>query len=230
MLNDPTVVGAINQTQKEHISNQEIFNVYEYDKNENIKNLSIIQKAVEFIKKLIEKCETKDEIVYLLNNLYYLDFKSDQEDTYFLDSYDEPILNQVHAIIDEPIKKIDIAVPFYDDKLLAYKQIEEQLNCSNIKLYVQNEKSTFPVEYNVKNDIAKNIFIFGKITCNESENFYHGKVIRFITDNNSYILFGSSNCTLAALCKSYKTGGNLECNILSKGNINKIDKLFNKIE
>ena len=48
MLNDPTVVGAINQTQKEHISNQEIFNVYEYDKNENIKNLSIIQKVVEF--------------------------------------------------------------------------------------------------------------------------------------------------------------------------------------
>lgn len=224
------IIGSINQTHKGYMSNQEIFNVYEYDKNENIKNLSIIQKAVEFIKKLIEKCETKDEIVYLLNNLYYLDFKSDQEDTYFLDSYDEPILNQVQAIIDEPIKKIDIAVPFYDDKLLAYKQIEEQLNCSNIKLYVQNEKSTFPVEYNVENDIAKNIFIFGKIACNESENFYHGKVIRFITDNNSYILFGSSNCTLAALCKSYKIGGNLECNILSKGNINEFDEFFNQFE
>lgn len=224
------IIGSINQTHKGYMSNQEIFNVYEYDKDENIKNLSIIQKAVEFIKKLIEKCETKDEIVYLLNNLYYLDFKSDQEDTYFLDSYDEPILNQVQAIIDEPIKKIDVAVPFYDDKLLAYKQIEEQLNCSNIKLYVQNEKSTFPVEYNVENDIAKNIFIFGKIACNESENFYHGKVIRFITDNNSYILFGSSNCTLAALCKSYKTGGNLECNILSKGNINEFDEFFNQFE
>lgn len=224
------IIGSINQTHKGYMSNQEIFNVYEYDKNENIKNLSIIQKAVEFIKKLIEKCETKDEIVYLLNNLYYLDFKSDQEDTYFLDSYDEPILNQVQAIIDEPIKKIDIAVPFYDDKLLAYKQIEEQLNCLNIKLYVQNEKSTFPVEYNVDNDIAKNIFIFGKIVCNESENFYHGKVIRFITDNNSYILFGSSNCTLAALCKSYKTGGNLECNILSKGDINEFDQFFNQFE
>lgn len=224
------IIGSINQTHKGYTSNQEIFNVYEYDKNENIKNLSIIQKAVEFIKKLIEKCETKDEIVYLLNNLYYLDFKSDQEDTYFLDSYDEPILNQVQVIIDEPIKKIDIAVPFYDDKLLAYKQIEEQLNCLNIKLYVQNEKSTFPVEYNVDNDIAKNIFIFGKIACNESENFYHGKVIRFITDNNSYILFGSSNCTLAALCKSYKTGGNLECNILSKGNINEFDQFFNQFE
>lgn len=224
------IIGSINQTHKGYMSNQEIFNVYEYDKNENIKNLSIIQKAVEFVKKIIEKSETKDEIVYLLNNLYYLDFKSDQEDTYFLDSYDEPIINQVQAIIDEPIKQIDIAVPFYDDKLLAYKQMEEQLNCSNIKLYVQNEKSTFPVEYNVENDIAKNIFIFGKITCNESENFYHGKVIRFITDSNSYILFGSSNCTLAALCKSYKTGGNLECNILSKGNINEFNEFFNQFE
>ena len=82
------IIGSINQTHKGYMSNQEIFNVYEYDKNENIKNLSIIQKAVEFIKKLIEKCETKDEIVYLLNNLYYLDFKSEQEDTYFLDFYD----------------------------------------------------------------------------------------------------------------------------------------------
>ena len=224
------IIGSINQTHKGYMSNQEIFNVYAYDKNENINNLSIIQKAVLFIKKLIEKSEINDEIVYLLNNLYYLDFKSDQDDTYFLDSYDEPIINQVQAIIEEPIKQIDIAVPFYDDKLLAYKQIEEQFNCSNIKLYVQNEKSTFPVEYNVDNEIAKNIFIFGKITCNESENFYHGKVIRFITNNNSYILFGSSNCTLAALCKSYKSGGNLECNILSKGKTNEFDDFFNQFE
>lgn len=224
------IIGSINQTHKGYMSNQEIFNVYSYDKNENINNLSIIQKSVLFIKKLIEKSEINDEIVYLLNNLYYLDFKSDQEDTYFLDSYDKPIINQVQAIIDEPIKQIDIAVPFYDDKLLAYKQIEEQFNCSNIKLYVQNEKSTFPVEYNVENEIAKNIFIFGKIICNESENFYHGKVFRFITDNNSYILFGSSNCTLAALCKSYKSGGNLECNILSKGKISEFDDFFNQFE
>ena len=47
------IIGSINQTHKGYMSNQEIFNVYEYDKNENIKNLSIIQKVVEFLKKNI---------------------------------------------------------------------------------------------------------------------------------------------------------------------------------
>lgn len=224
------IIGSINQTYKGYMSNQEIFNVFEYDKKDNINNLSIIQSTVDFIKKIIDKSKVTDEIIYLLNNLYYLDFKSDPDDTYFLDSYDDSIINQVISIVNEPIKKIDIAVPFYDDKLLAYKQIENQLNCSNIKLYVQNEKSTFPVDYNSENNIANNIFIFGKISCNDSENFYHGKVIRFITDNDSYILFGSSNCTLAALCKSYKNGGNLECNILSRGSIHEFDDFFNQFE
>ncbi len=45
------------------------------------------------------------------------------------------------------------------------------------------------------------------------KNFYHGKVFRINTENSSYILYGSSNCTLSALAKTYHDGRNIEFNI-----------------
>ena len=58
---------------------------------------------------------------------------------------------------------------------------------------------------------------------NESYHFYHGKVLRFNTNEHSYILYGSANCTQAALKKSFLESGNIECDILSIGDINEYD-------
>ena len=72
--------------------------------------------------------------------------------------------------------------------------------------------------------------IYLKLKNNGKKNFYHGKVFRINTENSSYILYGSSNCTLSALSKTYHDGGNIECNILEEGTKNDFDYFFDNFE
>ncbi|MEG2600799.1 MAG: hypothetical protein RSA15_03705 [Bacilli bacterium] len=222
------IIGSFNQTRAGYLTNQEIYNCFEYDNSENIGNLNLIQSVMHFIENLIKIIDVKDEIVDILHNIYYLGVKSTAKNEYFISSFQDSIIEQLKKIIVNKVTSIQIAVPFYDDELRALKDISSIFECSDIKLFVQNGKSTFPIKYNEENDIIKKIFKFGKIGFNESDNFYHGKVIKFNTNSESYILYGSSNCTLAALFKSFRDGGNIESNILAKGNIKDYNSFFDE--
>lgn len=142
------------------------------------------------------------------------------------------MLEQLKDIITDDVVSIDIAVPYYDNELLGYKELLETFNCNDINLYLQNGLSTFPVEYNKINEIVgdERIRAYLKLKNNGKKNFYHGKVFRINTDSKSYILYGSSNCTLSALSKTYNNGGNIECNILEFGKKNEFDYFFENFE
>lgn len=224
------IIGSFNQTRSGYLTNQEIYNCFEYDKSEHFNNLNIIQSAMGFINNLFLDNNGKDEIINQLSDIYYLKVNSIAKDKFFLSSYDRSIIEQVKELIDGEVKSIDIAVPFYDNELKAIKGLNEIFKGSNIRLFVQNGKSTFPIEYNEKHNIISNIFKFDKIRFNDSNNFYHGKVIRFNTDKKSYVLYGSTNCTLAALFKSLKNGGNIECDILAKGNLSDYENFFKEFK
>ena len=93
---------------------------------------------------------------------------------------------------------------------------------SKIKLYIQNERNTFPEKYKEQFEIN----LYNKFNDNESYHFYHGKVFRFITDNDSYVLYGSANCTNAAFTKATISGGNVECDLFARGKIDEYDYFF----
>ena len=51
---------------------------------------------------------------------------------------------------------------------------------------------------------------------------------RFKTENESFILYGSANCTKSALLKS--DNGNTECDVLERGSLNEFDYFFENFE
>ena len=221
-------VGSLNLTERGYSHNQEIYNSFEYD-NDHQENLNLIIDAYKFFMRLNELTEEHDEEIF--NRAASIPFLNRNKITgkiKFINNLDESIYNQVFKNIEGTIRHIDIAVPYYDDEVSVLTSIEKNYPKSDIQLYIQNEKSNFPE--NLYENYKDKILKFKKISCNECCNFYHGKVFRFITDNSSYILYGSANCTNVAFMESYKGDGNVECDILEKGSIHEYDDLFLQFE
>ena len=222
------IVSSSNITLSGYTLNSEIFNVFIYDKD-NKETLNLINSAINFFIKLNEIAYYKDVNIFeTIENLIYYNKSNQYDDIKLIHNIDLPVIHQLKEIINESIDSIDIAVPYYDNELLGYKDISEKFNCKNINLYIQNEKSTFPKEYNEHNNIvnSQQIKTYFKLKNNDKKNFYHGKVFRFNLKNKSFILYGSSNCTLSALSKTYHNGGNIECNILEYGGKSEFDYFF----
>ena len=222
------IVGSANLSRTGLKSNNEIFNVFDYD-DKHQENLALINSAMNFFLQLHSINETENDLFKEINCIGYLNKEAKNNESYFLDNIETSILDQIQALITDKIKNIDIAVPYYDNELLALKEIKSRFPDAIVNLYIQNRMSTFNIKYNEKENIISNEYIkpFNKCECNDSNNLYHGKVLRFNTDDKSYILYGSANCTLSALVKPYNKNGNIECDILEIGEIYDFDYFFN---
>ena len=237
------ILGSSNLTVPGYYNSVEIFNVFEFEEGKNEKYLHLINDAYKFIKKIDAKCFYTDfKLIEKLEQLSYLHSESEtkysiNKEVWFLENTEKSMLTQLQEIINEEVVKINIAVPFYDDKLLAYLKIKEVFPKSNITLFIQNKNSTFPVKYNeIENIVNKeNIKVFNNFKFNKrnedeirlNSNFFHAKVFRFITKTKEYIFYGSANATLAALDKTYKENGNIESNYLEVGELKEFDYFFN---
>lgn len=226
------IVSSANIKTSGYTLNNEIYNVFEYSKD-NTENLNLINDAITFFEKLNAMAYYQDiQIFNKINDLIYRHRKSDNNDIKLIQNLKSPVITQLKNIITDKVESIDIAVPYYDNELLAYKDLSTTFECTNINLYLQNGLSTFPIDYNNANSIVQpnKLKAYLKLKNNGKKNFYHGKVFRINTENSSYILYGSSNCTLSALSKTYHDGGNIECNILEEGTKNDFDYFFDNFE
>lgn len=226
------IVASANIKTSGYTLNNEIYNVFEYSKD-NPENLNLINNAISFFERLNSMSYYQDERIFnKINDLIYRHRKSDNNDVKLIQNLDLSVIDQLKEIITEKVVSIDIAVPYYDNELLGYKSLSEAFDCKNINLYLQNGLSTFPVDYNKNNEIVEsdNIYTYLKLKSNGKKNFYHGKVFRINTENKAYILYGSSNCTLSALSKTFHNGGNIECNILESGQKDEFDYFFDNFE
>ena len=226
-------VGSANVKTSGYATNNEVFNYLDYDAN-NPEFLDVIVAAIDFF-------DAINEISYKLDNgvikaakeyIYYHKAEKNLEIS-LLHNMNTPILDQAVEAIQGDVKNISIAVPYYDKELLALQQIKARFPDADISLYVQNKNSTFPVDYNEKNHIVKHINTFCRFLDNSSStsgNFYHGKVFLFKSADKSYVLYGSANCTLSALTKTYQTGGNVECDFIETGTISDFDYFFDNLD
>lgn len=221
------IVGSANLTRSGFKSNNEIFNVFDYD-DKNQSNLALINSAMRFFLQLHSINETEDNLFNEIGYIGYLEKKIINNESFFINNIEKSILEQISSIIPSNIKSIDIAVPYYDEELLALKRIKSSYPDAIINLYIQNKMSTFNVKLNEDEEIISDEFIkpFSKCECNNSNNLYHGKVMKFSTEDKSYILYGSANCTLSALVNSYRESGNIECDILEIGEIDEFNYFF----
>lgn len=217
------IVGSCNLTTSGYYINNEISNVFDYDEN-NANNLALIQDAMNFILTINDRTDKRDNnLVQSIKSYPYYNLESSKViNTKFIQNTNESIIKQIKEYINEDVKQIEVAVPYFDKEITGLKTLQENYPNSKIKLFVQNERNTYPINYKENYEIN----IYNKFIDNDSNNFYHGKVFRFITESSSYILYGSANCTQAALTKSAKNGGNIECNFISKGSISEYDYFF----
>ena len=222
-------ISSANYTKSGYSTNNEVFNVFEMNP-ENIEYLHLIQKAFEFFMKAYDLSYDLDpQIISETKEIPYI--KQGQAsvpgDTYLLHNLDSSILSQIKETINV-VTSIDIAVPFYDNDLNAVKEMASAFPDAVINCYVQNHKCRFNVE---KASGINNVSVhaFDGFLEPKSRSFYHGKVFRFNTTTNSWILYGSANCTGAALQRSTKLNGNTECSILERGEANEFDYFFDNL-
>ncbi|MBE5923592.1 MAG: hypothetical protein E7271_03870 [Lachnospiraceae bacterium] len=222
-------VGSANIKTSGYAINNEIFNFIDYSP-EHPEYLDVIVDAIDFFQNINEKSYKLDnEMLKAAKEYIYYHKVANNGETYLVHNLDKPILNQVTSLITDNVTGINIAVPYYDKELLALREIIEAFPSADIKLYIQNEFSTFPVQYNDDNHIIHHISKFTKFkdnTSSSSGNFYHGKVFQFKTNDKDYILYGSANCTLSALISTYDNGGNVECDLFEVGENDEFDYFF----
>lgn len=226
-------VGSANIKTSGYATNNEIFNFIDYTP-EHPEYLDVIVAAIDFFHEINEVSyqldndilkETKD-LIY-----YHKDEKNGQLS--LLQNMQKSILAQVQEVIVGEVENISVAVPYYDNELAALHELKTTYPEADIHLYIQNEKSTFPIDYNDKHSIATHIDTFNGFKDNSSgssSNFYHGKIFLFKTKEKAYILYGSANCTQSALIKSFEEGGNIECDYFEVGDVQDFDYFFENME
>lgn len=223
------IVASANYTFSGYSTNNEVFNTFEID-SAHAEHLSIIQTAADFFEKIYDLKYTyklDDSIIKEMRAMHCLSLKPAPESARLVHNLDESIIDQLKAVIGRT-STIDIAVPFYDNELDATIKLKEDISIKGINTYVQNHRSRFNVR-KASGIEGINVIAFDGFSYPKSSSFYHGKVFRFMTETDSWILYGSANCTGAALCGTPQTGGNVECCILEKGEREEFDYFFDNM-
>lgn len=226
------IVGSANLKLSGYCINNEIFNYIDYDVDHQ-EYRDVFYSAINFFKTSYKWTPGLDNALMLgLENLPYFRATRGNGRIAFLENSTRSMLEQLKEIITEVITDIRIAVPYYDNELAALSSIRSSFPSANIHIYLQLGKSTFPESLQVKNKIADDIQIFETIKAPDNGNsrFYHGKVFEFISASNSYMFYGSSNCTRSALLQSAEDSGNCECNFLIEGTRDDFDEFFRCFE
>ena len=223
------IIASANCTYSGYITNNEIFNAFEVNSND-LHFLPLIQAAARFLLKSYEMSYgLDDELISEVQSISYLNQtnQSGSEEAVLLHNMDTGILEQAARLMSD-VKSIDIAVPFYDNDLSALSIVRERFPNATLNVYLQNHKSRFNT---IKSAGIKGLAlkVFDGFKSPNSRYFYHGKVIRFKSPKESWVLYGSANCTQAALLKTPDQGGNVECNVIERGRANEFDYYFDNI-
>ena len=142
-------------------------------------------------------------------------------------------MDQIIEVIEEPVREIRVAVPYYDNSLSALKNMAVVFPEADISLYLQNDRSSFSEQAYITSGIRARELVFKGFQDNQSNsryNFYHGKAFLFKTESKAYIVYGSANCTQAALTKTYESEGNVECDLIGIGTASEFDYFFQNFE
>lgn len=223
------IISSANCTYSGYITNNEIFNAFEVTSDDS-QFLPLIQAAVSFLMKSYEMSYGLDnELMREVQSIPYLSQTNQTglAEAVFIHNMDTGILEQAAQLMSD-VRSVDIAVPFYDNDLSALSIMRERFPKASLNVYIQNHKSRFNTRKSAEiNRLA--VKAFDGFKNPKSRYFYHGKVIRFKSSKDSWVLYGSANCTLAALVKTPNEGGNVECNILEKGKTKEFDYFFDNI-
>jgi len=238
------IVGSGNLTASGLVSNYEYFSEFTYSK-QNPEFLQIIQTAFSTCLDLFSIVENQNSLHYFqdqslrdrFHSFPYLRQKVEaiNSSNIFLTNYKKPLIEQILSNIPVAVQSIDICVPFFDQKLEAVNALAKLTGCENINIYIQDKYSNFPK--NMVNQVGSWLYnpvkVFDSISSTSKSGNgkrYHGKIFRFRTTQDEYILYGSPNCSHVALLQSFQDGGNFESAVVGTGSPGQFDKYFDDLQ
>ena len=163
-----------------------------------IKSKKHESKILEIIKKLPQNYDKVNSEIKLVHNI------------------DEPILEQIKKVIDEPIESVKILAPFFN-KEGSVLDFFVDIGCKKFEIFIQPKKVRDFPKKKINELISKNITInTNQIKFKENENRYiHAKIIIIKTKSNSYCIYGSPNPTFSGML-STPNKGNMELGVICK--------------
>jgi hypothetical protein len=106
----------------------------------------------------------------------------------------------------ESVEHITVTSPYWDPDLGALKTMIERLGPEEVRVLIDPDREMFPAE--ALHGLAP--VTFYDIRKIAGERFSHAKLIIVGTQNHDHVLFGSANCTIAALGNTGFSGKNEE--------------------
>ena len=119
------------------------------------------------------------------------------------------IADRFANMIDQPVKRLIAISPYWDGNLGALSHLAFRLEPEETAVLIDPETREFPGHAAEKLPALK---IYRRGNFREGR-FIHAKVTIAITDNADHVLFGSANCTAAALGRAGFSGSNEEVSL-----------------
>jgi len=117
---------------------------------------------------------------------------------------------QFAALVEErPVKRLTVISPYWDPNLAAVKFLTGELRPAETVLLIDVENGLFPRDAVRGLPDRTSIYDIGKFKAAECR-FVHAKMVIAETATADHVLYGSANCTLAALGDGTAPGINVE--------------------
>lgn len=115
-------------------------------------------------------------------------------------------------LIDDPVKRLIVISPYWDPELAALSYLADALNPKRVDVLVDPPTKKFP---KVATSNISNLTLYARGSFQEGR-FIHAKMIIAQTEQADHVLFGSANCTNAALGGAEFAGINAEACLYSE--------------
>ncbi len=112
----------------------------------------------------------------------------------------------------DSVARLIVVSPYWDDDMAAVKELRASLKPRQTVLLVDAQRALFPASAISDMD---NLCIVDVAAAADGR-FVHAKLILAESKNADYVLFGSANCTIAALGRSGFRGINEECCVMRR--------------
>lgn len=111
----------------------------------------------------------------------------------------------VELVAGEPVSRLVVLSPYWDESLGAVRSLQAALKPRKTALLIQPRRALFPGKKGVK----AQLFDLGSL-AGPRDRFAHAKVLIVQTRRADHVLYGSTNCTVAALGAGPNAGANVE--------------------
>jgi len=98
------------------------------------------------------------------------------------------------GLVGEPVTRLSVISPYWDEELTALGFLAERLSPSELSILIDPENAGLPIHH----DLLSRCGLFDRAGFHKGR-FIHAKLILAQTKDADHLLFGSANCTFAAM-------------------------------